>query len=364
MAKAKGKAAPATTPDGLRPPPPAIDVEAIVDRFRAGLAEVATEDALRAYGARFVGKSGEITSGLKSIGTLAAEARKEAGAALNRAKTAIEQALEARAAEIRKSARARELSGAPIDITLPGRQSPLGHLSPLTLVTNRIVDVFAQMGFEVAEGPEVELDDYNFTRLGLPPDHPARDMQDTFWVTEQTLLRTHTSPVQVRTMLAQPPPIHIIAPGVVYRRDDDVTHSPMFHQVEGLLVDEDVTFADLKGTLTHFAEAMFGKDLKARFFPSFFPFTEPSADMQIGCVACRGRSERGCRVCKGSGWLEILGCGMVDPVVFEAVGYDPGKYTGWAFGIGIERVAMLTYGVNDIRLFFENDPRFAGQFFG
>jgi phenylalanyl-tRNA synthetase alpha chain len=245
------------------------------------------------------------------------------------------------------------------DVTLPGRRQPLGHLHPLNRIMSEICDIFQRLGFEAVEGPEVELDWYNFEALNIPPDHPARDMQDTFYFNDKVLLRTHTSPMQIRVMEKRRPPVRIIAPGKVYRRDSDMTHSPMFHQVEGLLVDKNVTFADLKGVLTAFVHQLFGPEVSLRFRPSYFPFTEPSAEIDIACVICRGE---GCRVCKITGWLEVLGAGMVHPNVFEAVGYDPEEYTGFAFGLGVERFAMLKYGIDDIRLFFDNDLRFLRQF--
>ena len=281
------------------------------------------------------------------------------GAAANEAKRDLEALLEARLAEARERERRQQRALARPDLTLPGRRPARGVRHPLTQVRDEIVAVFAGLGFSVAEGPEIETDYYNFEALNLPPDHPARDMQDTFYFSADTLLRTHTSPVQIRVMQAQRPPVRIIVPGRVYRRDADITHSPMFHQVEGLAVDRDVSMADLKGTLELFARAMFGPGSRIRFRPSFFPFTEPSAEVDVLCFACAGR---GCRVCKQSGWLEILGSGMVHPHVLRNVGYDPEEVTGWAFGMGIERVAMLKYGVDDIRLFFENDLRFLKQF--
>ena len=246
-----------------------------------------------------------------------------------------------------------------IDVTLPGRSSRFGKVHPVTQVEAEICDIFATLGFSVAEGPEVELGYYNFEALNIPEDHPARDMRDTFYVADNVVLRTHTSPVQIRTMENQRPPVRIISPGKVYRPDSDVSHTPMFHQIEGLLVDKGITFGDLKGVLTYFLRRIFGKDTVLRFRPSFFPFTEPSAEVDIRCVICGGE---GCRVCAQTGWLEILGSGMVDPEVFKVVGYDPDEYSGFAFGLGVERIAMLKYGITDIRLFFENDQRFLAQF--
>ena len=254
---------------------------------------------------------------------------------------------------------AGEVAAAGIDVSLPGRPAPSGSLHPITQINQRICDIFTQMGFDIAEGPEVELDYYNFEALNFPKDHPARDMQDTFFVSDDIVLRTHTSPLQIRTMEKQQPPVRIIMPGKVYRCDSDLTHTPMFHQVEGLLVDENVSFGDLKGTLTAFVHQMFDEQTSLRFRPGFFPFTEPSAEVDILCVMCRGK---GCRVCSRTGWLEILGSGMVHPALYENVGYDADRYTGFAFGMGVDRIAMLKYGIDDIRRFFENDVRFLGQF--
>ncbi len=253
----------------------------------------------------------------------------------------------------------QSLASEKLDVTLPGRVQRRGYKHPITQVTEEIVAIFAALGFGVVEGPEIEKDFYNFEALNIPKDHPARDMQDTFYVSEDVVLRTHTSPVQIRTMLEHEPPVRVVAPGTVYRRDSDITHSPMFHQIEGFLVDRKVTFGDLKGILTTFINEFFGQNVDVRFRPSFFPFTEPSAEVDIQCVICGGS---GCRVCGHSGWLEILGSGMIDPEVFKSVNYDPELYSGFAFGLGIERVAMLKYGVNDLRLFFENDLRFLKQF--
>jgi phenylalanyl-tRNA synthetase alpha chain len=246
-----------------------------------------------------------------------------------------------------------------IDVSLPGRAVPPGYLHPITQINNRMCDIFSSLGFDIAEGPEVESDYYNFEALNFPKDHPARDMQDTFFVSENVVLRTHTSPMQIRTMEKNPPPVRIVCPGKVYRCDSDLTHTPMFHQVEGLLVDENISFGDLKGVLTTFVHQMFDDQTSLRFRPSFFPFTEPSAEVDILCVICRGK---GCRVCSQTGWIEILGSGMVHPALYENVGYDADRYTGFAFGMGVERVAMLKYGIDDIRKFFDNDMRFLEQF--
>jgi phenylalanyl-tRNA synthetase alpha chain len=281
------------------------------------------------------------------------------GREANLAKTEIESQLEGRVAVLEGLERQARLAADRPDLTLPGRRVVPGRLHPLTRVHDEIVDVFTGMGFAVEEGPEVELDYYNFEALNIPKDHPARDMQDTFYVGGELLLRTHTSPVQIRTMERRKPPVRIICPGRVYRRDADITHSPVFHQVEGLAVDRGISMADLKGTLELFARELFGADSRIRFRPSFFPFTEPSAEVDVLCFLCKGG---GCRVCKASGWLEILGSGMVHPRILQAMGYDTEEVTGWAFGMGIERVAMLRYGIDDIRLLFENDLRFLSQF--
>jgi phenylalanyl-tRNA synthetase alpha chain len=308
---------------------------------------------------KFLGKKGLVTSAIKTLSTLAPEERKQAGQRINELKQFIEKELDGSEALIRSSELKTRLISEAIDITLPGRQAGFGNQHPLSRVMLEVIDIFTRMGFSVEEGPEVELDSYNFEALNIPKDHPARDMQDTFYVSEDIVLRTHTSPVQVRVMEKKTPPLRFIAPGKVYRCDADVTHSPMFHQVEGLMVDKDIKFSHLKGVLSAFIQEMFGRDVPVRFRPSFFPFTEPSAEIDMGCILCKGA---GCRVCKGSGWLEILGAGMVNPKVFENAGYDPEKYTGFAFGMGIERITLLKYAIDDIRLLFENDARFLKQF--
>jgi phenylalanyl-tRNA synthetase alpha chain len=334
-------------------------VEAVAGEARAAIGRAASSSELESLRVKYLGRSGALTQILKSLGTLPAAERPLVGAAANEAKRELESLLDARLAEALEAERRRQRERARPDLTLPGRRPPRGSLHPLTRVRDEIVSVFMGLGFSVAEGPQIETDFYNFEALNIPRDHPARDMQDTFYLSSETLLRTHTSPVQIRTMRAQAPPVRIIVPGVVYRRDADITHSPMFHQVEGLAVDVNVTMADLKGTLELFARELFGARSKIRFRPSFFPFTEPSAEVDVVCFLCGGV---GCRVCKQSGWLEILGSGMVHPNVLRNVGYDPEAVTGWAFGMGIERIAMLKYGVDDIRLFFENDLRFLEQF--
>jgi phenylalanyl-tRNA synthetase alpha chain len=334
-------------------------VDAVAAEARAAIARAATSAELEQIRVRYLGRQGVLTSLLRSLGTLPPAERPLVGAAANDAKRELETALEQRLAARLEEERRRRREGARVDLTLPGRRPPLGSLHPLTRVHDEIVEIFVGLGFSVAEGPEIESDYFNFEALNLPKDHPARDMQDTFYLTEDRLLRTHTSPVQIRTMQAQKPPLRIIVPGKVYRRDADITHSPQFTQFEGLAVDRNISMADLKGTLELFAREMFGPRSKIRFRPSFFPFTEPSAEVDVLCFLCGGD---GCRVCKQSGWLEILGSGMVHPQVLRNVGYDPEDVTGWAFGMGVERIAMLKYGVDDIRLFYENDLRFLRQF--
>lgn len=309
---------------------------------------------------RYLGRKGGVQALMGVIRELPNDQKPLAGQVSNREKRAIEAAFDLKKSALEQAELDRRLASEAIDVTLPARTPRIHQPHPLTRIEEELIDIFAEMGFEVAEGPEIEQDFYNFEALNFPADHPARDMQDTFMLQEQDrLLRTHTSPVQVRTMLTYEPPIRIIAPGRVYRCDSDITHSPVFHQIEGLLVDRDVTMADLKGTLTHFAQRCFGPETPVRFRPSFFPFTEPSAEVDIGCIFC---AQQGCRVCSHTGWLEILGCGMVDPNVFISAGIDPQVYTGFAFGMGVERIAMLKLRINDIRLLFENDLRFLEQF--
>ncbi len=307
----------------------------------------------------YLGKKGEITQRMQTLGTLAPEERKEAGKYINIAKQAIQGAIEERKIALELAALNAKLSAEAVDVTLPGRGQSNGGLHPVTMTLQRIEKLFSQLGFEIAEGPEIEDDYHNFEALNIPESHPARAMHDTFYFDNHTVLRTHTSPVQIRVMKDKSPPLRVIAPGRVYRCDSDLTHTPMFHQVEGLLVDEGVSFAQLKGILDEFLRNFFERDLAVRFRPSYFPFTEPSAETDIQCVMCNGA---GCRVCSHTGWLEVLGCGMVHPNVFKHVGVDSEKYTGFAFGMGVERLAMLRYGVNDLRLFFENDLRFLRQF--
>jgi phenylalanyl-tRNA synthetase alpha chain len=308
---------------------------------------------------QYLGKKGVLTEQLKQLGKLPPEERPAAGQAINVAKKKVQSAIEDRKESLQSSKLQAQLAAETIDVTLPGRGQETGGPHPVRRTLDRIERLFAQMGFEVAHGPEIEDDYHNFEALNIPSHHPARAMHDTFYFDPHTLLRTHTSPVQIRVMEKQQPPLRIIAPGRVYRCDSDVTHTPMFHQIEGLLVDENVSFADLKGLLDEFLKHFFEKDLQVRFRPSYFPFTEPSAEADMECVICGGE---GCRVCKHTGWIEILGCGMVHPRVFEMAGIDNEKYTGYAFGLGVERMAMLRYGVNDLRLFFENDLRFLRQF--
>ena len=310
--------------------------------------------------ARFLGKQGVLAAAMRTLGSVPAEERPALGVRINQAKDAVEQALRARREAIQAAQLESQLRAEALDVTLPGRGLGRGGEHPVTRTLERIEGLFHSLGFDVAEGPEIETDFYNFTALNIPQDHPARAMHDTFYVDAAHLLRTHTSSVQIRYMQAHEPPLKVIAPGRVYRCDSDVTHTPMFHQVEGLWVDEQVDFSALKGLLAEFMQRFFEQDdLKVRFRPSFFPFTEPSAEMDIACVICRGA---GCRVCSHTGWLEVLGCGMVHPEVFRHVGVDSERYLGFAFGLGVERLAMLRYGVNDLRLFFENDLRFLAQF--
>lgn len=334
-------------------------IEKSIDRIRAeALAELENTsgtDEIEALSTRYLGRKGRLTLFLRSLSDLPAEERPAAGKSANRVKKELEAAF---TQALSRSAAAREKSDF-IDVSLPGRPVPRGNLHPITSITRRICTTFSRMGFDIAEGPEVETDYYNFEALNIPRDHPARDMQDTFYVSDNIVLRTHTSPIQVRIMEQYKPPIQIIAPGKVYRCDSDLTHTPMFHQVEGLLVDKGISFGDLKGILTAFVHQIFDEETSLKFRPSFFPFTEPSAEVDILCVMCRGE---GCKVCSRTGWLEVLGCGMVHPAVFENVGYDTSVYSGFAFGMGVERIALLKYGINDIRMFFENDYNFLRQF--
>lgn len=337
-----------------------MDLQTLTAKAQSDIEAASSLDALDQIRIGYLGKKGELTSLLKTLGTLPAEERKSAGQDINRAKQDVQQALEARKLSLRAAALQAKLASERIDVTLPGRGQSTGGLHPVTRTMQRIEELFSQLGFAVEQGPEIEDDYHNFEALNIPAHHPARAMHDTFYFDSQTLLRTHTSPVQVRHMETDKPPLRIIAPGRVYRCDSDLTHTPMFHQVEGLLVDRDVSFSDLMGTLADFLKHFFEDDnLQTRFRPSYFPFTEPSSEVDIQCVMCGGE---GCRVCGNTGWIEILGCGMVHPNVFKAVGIDNDEYTGYAFGMGVERLAMLRYGVNDLRLFFENDLKFLQQF--
>lgn len=334
-------------------------LEALLADAVAELSQVGTEDGLQELRVKYLGKKGELTAVMKGLGALSPEERPVIGQVVNTVKGELEAKIESAGLQIREAVKAEKLRSERVDVTLPGRRRPIGTRHPITLVIEEITAIFAGLGFLVAEGPEIEHDFYNFEALNFPKDHPARDMQDTFFISDTVLLRTHTSPVQIRTMLKQAPPVRIIAPGTVYRCDSDATHSPMFHQIEGLMVDKGVTFGDLKGILTIFINQLFGQGTGVRLRPSFFPFTEPSAEVDIACVICKGK---GCRVCKNTGWLEILGAGMVDPEVYRHVNYDSEIYSGFAFGMGIERIAMLKYGISDMRLLFENDLRFLKQF--
>ena len=334
-------------------------LEQLSAEVESALATATDKDNILKVRTQFLGRKGKLTLLIKQLGTLAEKERPIVGQLINQVKTSIEHQIDHHLTTISEKESREKLKEGTLDITLPGRKHSIGKKHPITQVTNEITEIFTEMGFQTAEGPEVELDFYNFEALNMPKDHPARDMHDTFYITEEVLLRTHTSPVQIRTMEKLKPPVSIISPGKAYRRDSDISHTPMFHQVEGFVVGEDISFSHLKGVLTVFVHQMFGEDTALRFRPSFFPFTEPSAEIDIQCVICKGD---GCRVCSGSGWLEILGSGMVHPAVFKMVGYDPQQVSGFAFGMGIERIAMLKYGIDDIRLFFENDLRFLQQF--
>lgn len=334
-------------------------LEGLIQQAAAASAAAASLQELDAVRVRFLGKKGELTEQLKQLGGLSAEERPAAGQFINRAKEHVQNLLEARRVQLEQAELNAKLAAETLDVTLPGRGQTSGGLHPVTRTLQRIEHLFRQVGFEVAEGPEIESEFYNFEALNIPAEHPARAMHDTFYFPDGKLLRTHTSPVQIRVMQERTPPLRVIAPGRVYRCDSDVTHTPMFHQVEGFMVDRDVSFADLKGMLNDFLQQFFERELAVRFRPSYFPFTEPSAEVDIACVICGGD---GCRVCKHTGWLEVLGCGMIHPNVFAHVGIDNERYTGFAFGMGVERLTMLRYGVNDLRLFFENDLRFLKQF--
>ena len=331
----------------------------MVKRAEEATATAQTVAQLDKVRVQFLGKKGEVTEQLKQLGKLPPEERPAVGSQINRVKEQIQSLLQQHLEQLENKALSAKLAEQNIDVTLPGRGQMPGGIHPVTRTLERIEQMFQSIGFEVVEGPEIENEHYNFEALNIPAEHPARAMHDTFYFPDGRLLRTHTSPVQIRVMTDREPPLRIIAPGRVYRCDSDVTHTPMFHQVEGFMVDKDVSFADLKGILHEFLQAFFERDLAVRFRPSYFPFTEPSAEVDIGCVICEGD---GCRVCKHTGWIEILGCGMIHPNVFSNVGIDHERFTGFAFGIGVERLSMLRYGVNDLRLFFENDLRFLRQF--
>ena len=333
--------------------------EDIKAKFAEDLKSVQTLPELNNLKVQYLGKKGFIMSQLKSLSSLPPSERPLVGKLINDLKLLIENEISSRESSLREAELQSQLLSEYIDITLPGKYIPFGSEHPLNKVLSEVVDIFVRMGFSVEEGPEVELDYYNFEALNIPKEHPARDMQDTFYISDDIVLRTHTSPVQIRGMEKRKPPVRFIVPGKVYRCDADISHTPMFHQVEGLMIDRDIAFSNLKGVLITFIHLMFGHETPVRFRPSFFPFTEPSAEVDMGCILC---NSAGCRVCKNSGWLEILGAGMVHPVVLENVGYDTEIYNGFAFGMGIERIAMLKYQIDDIRLFFENDVRFLRQF--
>jgi phenylalanyl-tRNA synthetase alpha chain len=334
------------------------ELEQIRGEATTALESISDVNQLESFRVDYLGRNGQISTIMKKLGTVAKEDRPRLGQLANTIKKELDSVFRQKQLDISDTACTAGDSG-KLDLSLPGRRPQTGKLHPITQIMDDVCSIFEGMGFSIAEGPDVELDHYNFEALNIPAHHPARDMHDTFYISDSTLLRTHTSPMQARIMEQQQPPLRVIAPGKVYRCDSDITHTPMFHQVEGFLVDEKVSFADLKGVLTVFLQKVFEKELSLRFRPSFFPFTEPSAEVDIECVMCSGT---GCRVCKKTGWLEILGSGMIDPEVFKIVGYDPEKYSGFAFGLGIERIAMLKYGINDIRLYFENDLRFLSQF--
>ncbi len=335
------------------------ELKALREQALAELRKAGTEAEIQEFRTRYLGRKGLLTGLLRNISGVPSEERPQFGRQCNELKETLSGEIEQRLTDLVSLKGEEELLRKRLDATLPGRGVRYGRRHPVTQVREEICRIFTGLGFSVAEGPEVELDYYNFEALNIPKDHPARDMQDTFYVEDNIVLRTHTSPVQVRIMEKRRPPVRVISPGRVYRRDSDVSHTPMFHQIEGLLVDRGITFSDLKGVLTAFLKQVFGGETALRFRPSFFPFTEPSAEVDIACVICGGE---GCRVCKKSGWLEILGSGMIDPEVFRMVGYDPEVYSGFAFGLGVERIAMLKYGIDDIRLYYENDQRFLSQF--
>ncbi|UZP68982.1 phenylalanine--tRNA ligase subunit alpha [Desulfovibrio mangrovi] len=339
------------------------ELEGLVQELQSGLDQASSLEALEELRVAFLGRKGRLAQIMQRLPELSPEERPAVGKTANIVKQQLTELLEGRTNALSKAAEDARL--ALFDPTIPGRQPWQGSLHPVTLVMTEICDIFRGLGYDIVTGPEVENDFYNFEALNMPSDHPARDMQDTLYVTEEILMRTHTSPLQIRTMKERKPPVAAIAPGKVYRRDSDLTHTPMFHQIEGFMVDHKVSMAELRGTLTAFLQAVFGGKTKVRFRPSFFPFTEPSAEVDISCCICGGKGTvKGapCRVCKQTGWVEILGCGMIDPEVFKSVGYDSELYSGFAFGLGVERVTMLKYGIGDLRMFFENDVRFLNQF--
>ena len=336
-------------------------IQSIKQAALAAVEAASTTQELGEVRVRFLGKSGEMTSLMKGLGALSKEERPEMGKVMNEARTEIESALEKKISEVNAREKAERLAAEAVDVTLPGKKPARGTLHPITRVREDIVKVFLGMGFEVAEGPEIESDLYNFQLLNVPKDHPARDMQDTFYVNDSYVLRTHTSPMQARMMTTRRPPIRVVIPGRVYRSDDDASHSPIFHQIEGLAIDKHITLGDLEGCLTAFAQQMFSRDTQIRLRPSYFPFTEPSVEVDVTCAICGGK---GCRVCKGTGWVEILGAGVVNPTVLDMCGIDSKVYGGFAFGLGLERIAMIKYGIPNIKLFYENDVRFLRQFNG
>jgi phenylalanyl-tRNA synthetase alpha chain len=333
--------------------------DSLKESFLKDISEITSLNDLINIKAKYIGKKGIVTEKIKNLAKHSLEERKSQGKILNDLKQFIEKSIKNKDEELKQKEISESLKKEFIDITLPGKNFYFGGQHPVNKTLLEIIDIFREIGFTVEEGPEVELDYYNFEALNIPKNHPARDMQDTFYLSEDVVLRTHTSPVQVRVMEKKKPPLRFISPGKVYRCDSDITHTPMFHQVEGLMVDEEVSFSHLKGILVYFLRRLFGENITVRFRPSFFPFTEPSTEIDIGCIICSGS---GCRVCKGTGWLEVLGAGMVHPNLFKFAGYPEGKYTGFAFGMGVERLTMLKYGIDDIRLFFENDIRFLRQF--
>jgi phenylalanyl-tRNA synthetase alpha chain len=339
------------------------DLEGLIQELEQSLDQASSFQELEKIRVEYLGRKGRLVHVMSRLPELGKEERPLAGKKANEVKQKLFELFEEKKEAIEQEKNQIDL--ATFDPTIPGRNPDVGSLHPITRVIEDICSVFIGLGFDVVSGPEVENDFYNFEALNIPPEHPARDMQDTLYITDKILLRTHTSPLQVRTMLKRKPPVAAVAPGKVYRRDSDLTHTPMFHQIEGFLVDTQVSMADLRGTLTAFLHRVFGPETRVRFRPSFFPFTEPSAEVDISCVMCGGKGKidgQTCRVCKETGWVEILGCGMIDPAVFAMVDYDPEKYSGFAFGLGVERIAMLKYGIGDLRMFFDNDIRFLQQF--